>query len=115
MKINIRGIGFTLRKELNDLINSKVKKLKNLYSEIINIDISLKLNKSQTRDNKVCRIRLVIPGYDMLAGAQCQTFEASTSVAIEALERQIEKRKTKLIANRDNKYLIAVYYSHLIN
>ena len=71
-----------------------------MYSEIISIEISLKLNKSETKDNKVCRIGLVIPGYDMLAGAQCRTFEAATSVAIEALERQIEKRKTKLMANR---------------
>lgn len=100
MKINIRGIGFTLRKELKDLVNGRVKKLKHLYDEILNIEICFKLNKSQTRDNKACRIRLVIPGYDMLAGAQCQTFEAATSVAIEALERQIEKRKTKLMANR---------------
>ena len=100
MKINIQSIAFTLREELRDFVNGKVEKLKQLCSEIMSIEISLKLNKSETRRNKVCRIRLVIPGYDMLANAQCKTFEAATSVAIEALERQIEKRKTKLIANR---------------
>lgn len=100
MKINIKSIAFTLRKELSDFVDSKVKKLKHLYSEIISIEISLKLNKSEKKDNKICRIRLVIPGYDMLADAQGKTFEAATAVAIEALERQIEKRKTRLIASR---------------
>jgi putative sigma-54 modulation protein len=100
MKINIQGIAFTLKKELTDFVNRKAKKLKHLYNGIISIDISLKISKSETKDNKVCRIRLVIPGYDMLAGAQCQTFESATAIAIEALERQIEKRKNKLLANR---------------
>ena len=81
-----------------------------MYSEILGIEISLKLNKSATKENKVCRIRLIIPGYDMLANAQCHTFEAATAVAIEALERQIEKRKNKLIANRvvNNKLMFSV-------
>lgn len=110
MKINIRGIAITLRKELTDFVNGKVKKLKHLYGEIISIEISFRINKSETKDNKVCRIRLIIPGYDMLADAKCQTFESATAVAIEALERQIEKRKNKLLANRvaNNKLMFTV-------
>jgi ribosomal subunit interface protein len=107
MKINIQSIAFTLRKELSDFVKGKVKKLNHLYSEIMRIEISLKVNKSETKHNKVCRIMLVIPGYDMLANAQRQTFEEAMAAAIEALERQIEKRKTKLIASRivNNKLL----------
>ena len=95
MKINIKGIAFTLRKELTDFVNGKVKKLKHLYREIISIEISLKFNKSETKDNKVCRIRLVIPGYDMHVNAQCQTFEAATAGAIDAIERQIERENRR--------------------
>ena len=100
MKINIQSIAFTLRKEVSDFIQNKVKKLTRLYREIIGIEVSLKVDKSDTRDNKVCRIRLIIPGNDMLSGAQCKTFEAATTQAVEALERQIERRKTKVITNR---------------
>ena len=100
MKINITNIAFTLRKELGDLIQNKVKKLVRFYKEIIGIEVSLKVDKSDTRDNKVCRIRLIIPGNDMLSGAQCKTFEAATAQAVEALERQIERRKTKVINKR---------------
>jgi putative sigma-54 modulation protein len=100
MKTDIQSIAFNLQKELNDFVNGKVKKLKRLYSEIMSIEILLRLNKSETKENKVCRIRLVIPGYDMHVNAQYQTFEAATAAAIEGLERQIEKRKTRLMANR---------------
>ena len=100
MKINIQSIAFTLRKEVSDFIQNKVKKLARFYREIIGIEVSLKVDKSDTKDNKVCRIRLIIPGNDMLSGAQCQTFEAATVQAVEALERQIERRKTKVINNR---------------
>ena len=100
MKINIQSIAFTLRKEASDFIQNKVKKLTRFYREIIGIEVSLKVDKSGTKDNKVCRIRLIIPGNDMLSGARCETFEAATAQAVEALERQIERRKTKVINNR---------------
>ena len=100
MKVNIQSIAFTLRKEVSDFIQNKVKKLTRFYREIIGIEVSLKVDKSDTRDNKVCRIRLIIPGNDMLSGAQCKSFEAAIAQAVEALERQIERKKTKVITNR---------------
>ena len=100
MKINIQSIAFKLRNEVTGFIQHKVKKLTRIYKEIIGIEISLKVEKSGTRDNKICSIRLIIPGYDMLSAARCRTFEAATSQAVEALARQIEKRKTKIIAGR---------------
>ena len=99
MKIKIQGIAFTLRKEVSDFIQNKARKLTRFYREIIGIEVSLKVDKSDTRDNKVCRIRF-IPGNDMLSGAQCKSFEAATVQAVEALERQIERRKTRVITNR---------------
>ena len=95
MKINIQSIAFTLRKEVSDFIQNKVKRLTRFYREIIGIEVSLKVDKSNTKNNKVCRIRLIIPGNDMLSVAQCKTFEAATAQAVEVLGRQIERRKTK--------------------
>jgi putative sigma-54 modulation protein len=56
--------------------------------------------KSDIRANNVCGMRLVIPGNDMLSHAQCKTFEATIAQAVDALKRQIEKRKSKVIARR---------------
>ena len=93
MKINIQSIAFTLKKEASNFIQFKVKKLTRFYRDIISIEVSLKVDKSNTRKNKLCRIRLIIPGNDMFSSAQSKTFEAATAQAVEALERQIERRK----------------------
>lgn len=100
MKINIQSIAFTLRNEVSDFIQNKVKKLTRFYKDIVGIEVSLKVDKSATRNNKVCRLRLIIPGNDMLSVAQCKSFEAATAQAVKALERQIERRKTKVMINR---------------
>jgi ribosomal subunit interface protein len=104
MKINIRNIAFTLRKEVGDRIQNKVKKLACFCSEIIGIEVSLKVDKSTKNKNKTCNIRLVVPGYDLLSGARHETFEGATAQAVEALERQIERRKTRLISTRVRKH-----------
>ena len=100
MNIKIKTLGFTAKQELTDFVNEKVKKFSYLYDKIISSEVSFSLDKSDTNENKVCDIRLIIPGNDLLAGAQCKTFEEATAQAVEALERQIEKKRTKLNAAR---------------
>ncbi len=100
MTIKIKTLGFTAKPELTDFVNEKVEKLAHLYHKIISSEVSFSLDKSDTNENKVCDIRLVIPGNDLMARAQCKTFEEATAQAVEALERQIEKRKTKLNVTR---------------
>ena len=100
MNIKIKTLGFTAKQKLTDFVNEKVKKFSYLYDKIISSEVSFSLDKSDTKENKVCDIRLVIPGNDLLSSAQCKTFEEATAQAVEALERQIEKKKTKLNAAR---------------
>ncbi len=96
MNIKIKTLGFTAKPELTDFVHEKVEKFAHLYDKIISCEVSFSLDKSDTNENKVCDIRLVIPGNDLLSSAQCKIFEEATAKAVEALERQIEKRKTKL-------------------
>ena len=100
MNIKIKTLGFSAKQELTKFVNEKVEKFAHLYDKIISCDVSFNLDKSDTNDNIVCDIRLVIPGNDLIATAQRKTFEEATAQAVEALERQIEKRKTKLSAAR---------------
>ncbi|MBK7308038.1 MAG: HPF/RaiA family ribosome-associated protein [Chitinophagaceae bacterium] len=61
MKINIQSPGFKVNPQLNLFIQEKAEKLFNYYSDLISIEISLKISNSDTKENKVCEIRLVIP------------------------------------------------------
>lgn len=53
----------------------------------------LTIDKSETKGNKVCGMRLIIPGNDLMADAQCKTFEEAAMLVTNVLKRQIEKRK----------------------
>jgi ribosomal subunit interface protein len=100
MKLKFHSLDFTASQELTDFIKGKVEKLEHLYNEIIWSEVWLKLDKSDTKENKVCEIRLAIPGNDLLASAQSKTFEEAAAQCMEALEKQIKKRKTKIISKR---------------
>ena len=97
MKINIKSIGFRVKSHLADFVNKKVVKLSQFYDQIISIDITFSTEKSHTKENKLCDIRLVIPGNDLLAHAQCKTFEQGIDKSIDVLIKQIEKKKHKHI------------------
>jgi len=95
MKVNIQSIDFKASDDLIAYAEKKVARLSRYLDNIISCDITLKLDNAGTRENKIADIRLVIPGNDLLASNQTHSFEAAVSVAAEALERQIEKYKTK--------------------
>lgn len=96
MKINIQTIHFKFRQQLNEVLQKKLKKFNRLCEDIISIDVKLTLQTQGKRLNKLCGIRLVIRGNDMLCNTKGESFEEAIARAVEALERQIEKRKTKI-------------------
>ena len=96
MTTKIQSIGFTAKQELTDFISEKTAKLFRLFPEALSCEVDLKIEKSDTRENKVGSIRLVAPGNDLFSEARSNTFEEAIMIGIEALERQIRKRKTKL-------------------
>ena len=111
MKIDIQSPGFTVNPQLTGFINEKVEKLSRYCGEIISCEVALSLDKSDTKENKLCEIRLAIPGNDLLARAQCRTFEEATTKVVEALKRQIKNLKAKTIIKRKNVTGIKNFYN----
>ncbi len=96
MKTNIQSIGFTASEDLTAFVKEKTAKISLHFDNIITSEVCLKSEKSATNDNKICDIRLVIPGNDLLASAQCTTFEEAIAQASDAIIKQIEKRKVRM-------------------
>lgn len=94
MKIIIQTPDFKADQNLIDFVNEKVTKLSRYFEAIHDATVTLKLDKSDSRDNKVCEIRLGITGNDLFASRQCKTFEEATAKATDALRSQISTRKT---------------------
>ena len=103
MKINIQSPGFTVNPELTGYIHEKVEKLSRYCDKIIAGEVALRLDNSDTKENKLCEIRLTIPGNDLMAKAQCKTFEEAVSNAVEIIKGQIKRNKKKENKNNWNK------------
>jgi len=96
MKVSINAVKFRTDKKLEEFVNEKVEKLSGVYDGILGSEVTLKLENSETQENKVAEIRLLIKGNDLFAKKQSTSFEEATDSAVDALRRQLDKHKEKL-------------------
>jgi len=97
MTINIQSVHFNADRKLLDFIDEKVEKLNTFYDGIISSEVTLRLDKSSTSDNKIAEIKMLGRGQEFFAKKQCESFEEATDLVCEALKTQIKKHKDKLI------------------
>lgn len=95
MKIEIQSIHFSPDSSLLDFVNKKVKKLSQLDYSLINSDVFLKIDKPESPDNKIAEIRIHSSRGEYFAKKQCDTFEESVDLSIQALRKQLLKSKGK--------------------
>lgn len=91
MNTRIQSIGFKAKEELTEFVTKKVNDLARFNESIFSSEVILKLDNNATGENKICEIRLMIPGNDLFAKRQSSTFEEATKQVVEALQKQIEK------------------------
>ena len=97
MEVKINSVHFTADQKLVDFVNKKVSKLETFFDGIINAEVTLKVLKPETANNKVSELKVSIPanGY-LFAKKQADTFEEATDLAIDAVRKQLDKYKEKL-------------------
>jgi putative sigma-54 modulation protein len=96
MDIKMHSIRFDADEKLLSFIDTKVKKLPTVYDDIMGAEIFLRLDKDTSdRENKLVEIKLDVKGQSVFAKKQCKTFEEATDLSIDALRKQLVKRKGK--------------------
>lgn len=96
MEINIKAIHFDITERLTAFINKKVEKLCRRFEAITQVDVTLKVVKPETAMNKEAAVKLEMPGCeDVFASKTADTFEEAVDLCLEALEKPLEKNKTK--------------------
>jgi len=99
MRLNINAVHFKADKKLVAFIQEKMEKITQVFEGVIDTEVSLKVENSDTRENKITEIRVTIPGNNFYVKKQSSTFEESADEAVEALRRQIKKYKEKIRGN----------------
>ena len=95
MKINLKSLHFKASDQLKEFVEEKVRKLFHLNEEILSAEITLFANDIKIKRNKVCEIRLVVPGYDDFVKREAASFEEAVLDAVAALQKILRRKKDK--------------------
>ena len=96
MNIKINSVHFKADGKLETFIKERLQKMVSIYEGIIGSEVILKLENTESRDNKMVEIKLIIRGYNLFAKKQARSFEEATDQATEALKKQLIKHKEKI-------------------
>ena len=95
MEVKVNAIGFKADAKLVEFATAKVSKLTQFIDQIVTSEVFFKVDNTQSVENKVAEVKVLIPGSELFAKKQSKSFEESVDLAIDALKKQIEKAKNK--------------------
>lgn len=95
MEVKIQSVKFDAGKQLIEFVEKKMARLERFEERASAADVILKLDKDSEKGNKVALITLRIPGGDIVTEQRAHTFEEAVDLSLDALKRQIEKRKER--------------------
>lgn len=96
MDVRIQAIHFDVAEKLVAFVNKKAERLARHYPAISAIDFTLRVVKPETAMNKEAVVKITVPQQeDLVASKTADTFEEAVDLALEALDRQMEKKKEK--------------------
>ena len=101
MNVNISSLHFKADSKLEEFTKEKIQKLSGFFDGVIESDVTLKLEQASNNENKIAEIKVMIPGNDLFAKKQAKTFEEAIDNSVDALRKQLLKRKEKIKGNRE--------------
>lgn len=100
MKTDIQTINFDASADLLDAVNGNIDKLSALEKDITEVDVYLKTVNDQQDRTKNVEMRLFVPGNDLYAEYQAESFDEALQQTYQKLRKQLVKRK-EMIRNRN--------------
>jgi len=95
MEIKIQSIHFDASEQLQAFIQKKVAKLEKFYDGINKTEVSLKVVKPETAENKEVGMKVIVKNDELYANKICDTFEEAVDACVDALGKQLVKHKEK--------------------
>ncbi|MDO1444907.1 ribosome-associated translation inhibitor RaiA [Rhodocytophaga aerolata] len=99
MKLQMHSIHFDADRKLIDFIQRKADKLDTFHGRIIDGEVTMRLTKDETQENKLVELKIRIPGQQLFSREQAKSFEAATDMVVDAMKRQLTKHKAKIVAH----------------
>jgi putative sigma-54 modulation protein len=96
INVTVQSVHFNADQKLIDFLEERCHKLGKISDNILGAEAILRLENDAHLENKVVEIKLLIPGSDLFAKKNARTFEEAIDQTIEALRRQLKKKKEKI-------------------
>ena len=96
MELSVKPIKFDATEKLQEFIQKKVSKLDKFCDNIRKVEVSLKVVKPATAQNKEVSVTVKLPGEEIFVEKLSDTFEEAITQSLPAIERQLAKYKEKL-------------------
>ena len=95
MTVNTQAVNFDIAERLEKYIEKKTRRYEKLLPKTAEISIRMTVVKPETNLNKETQIRILGMGAEMFVEKTCDTFEQGIDQCLEAIDKQLEKRKDK--------------------
>jgi ribosomal subunit interface protein len=92
MKINLQTLHFKASNNLNNFVEEKVGKLARFNDSILSAEVVLSEDGNSV-DNKICDIRLVVPGNDDFVKRNAVSFEEAIVECVDTLQKVLTEKK----------------------
>ena len=95
MNITINSVKFKADEKLEKFVNDKVAKIERLVDNATKCEVTLKVDKPESDNNKIAEISLTLPGQTLFNSKQANTFEEAVSDCVDTMKVQIDKYKER--------------------
>ena len=95
MDVKIQSVKFDAGKQLVEFVEKKMSRLERFADRPTGADVILRLDKDHENGNKVAVATLHVQGGDIVTEQRAKTFEEAVDLSLDAIKRQIEKRKER--------------------
>lgn len=93
MEIKVQSIKFDADQKLIDYVNRKVGKLEKFYEDAVRCEVALSLLPDP--ENKNAQVRVMIPGTEVVAERNADTFEEAITECVGILKEKLVSAKEK--------------------
>lgn len=95
MNIVVNAVKFKADPKLENYVTEKVGKMERLVDNATKCEVTLKVDKPESDNNKIAEISLTLPGQTLFNSKQADTFEEAVSECVDTMRVQIDKYKER--------------------
>lgn len=95
MNTTINAVKFKADSKLETFVAEKVAKLDRLIDNATKCEVTLKVDKPESDNNKVAEISLTLPGQTLFNSKQADSFEEAVAECVDTMKVQIDKYKER--------------------